>query len=98
MRLQVKRCGQEDVAGRVDSFDVPESEGMTVLDALMWVREHEDPTIAIRFSCRRANACKECLATVDGVRTYTCTVPAQGTVLVEPLGHKPHIRDSVTRL
>jgi len=98
MRLKVQRGGLDDSAGVVDSYEVPESEGMTVLDAMLWVREHVDPSIAVRYSCRRANACKECLAIVNGDRTYTCIVPAVGDVVVEPLSHKPLIRDTVTRL
>ncbi|MEV7009326.1 2Fe-2S iron-sulfur cluster-binding protein [Streptosporangium sp. NPDC051022] len=96
MRLEVTRA---DGAGtRVETYEVPEFEGMTVLDALNWVREHVDPSLAFRFSCRCANACKECLAVVNGERTYTCTVAATGTVTVEPLGHKPHVRDLVVKL
>ena len=97
MRLCVQR-GTSPESEAPDCYDVPESEGMTVLDALLWVREHEDPSLAVRFSCRRANACKECLAVVNGVRTYSCIVPAIGDVLVQPLPHKPLIRDTVTRL
>ncbi|MPZ89776.1 MAG: hypothetical protein GEU81_17335 [Nitriliruptorales bacterium] len=66
---------------------------MTVLDALMWVREHRDPSLAFRFSCRCANACKECIAVVDGDRRYTCTVAALGEVTVEPLQNKPLLHD-----
>lgn len=98
MKLNVTRGGPEDTVSRVDHYDVPESEGMTVLDAMLWVREYVDPSLAVRFSCRRANACKECLAIVNGDRTYTCIVPAAGEVSVEPLSHKPLIRDTVTRL
>ncbi|MBB3041771.1 2Fe-2S iron-sulfur cluster-binding protein [Nocardioides soli] len=98
MKLSVQRKSQDGGVDRVDSFEVPESEGMTVLDALLWVREFEDPTVGVRFSCRRANACKECLAVVNGQRTYTCIVPATGEVLVEPLSHKPLVRDLATRL
>ncbi len=99
MRLEVTRGSSDDsTPERIDAFEVPEFEGMTVLDALMWVREHIDPSLAIRYSCRCANACKECLATVDGVRTYTCTVPAVGTVAVAPLANKPFLRDSVVEL
>ena len=71
---------------------------MTVLDALMWVREHRDPSLAIRFSCRNANACKECVAMVNGRRTYLCTSPARGEVRVGPLPNKPLLRDLATRL
>lgn len=97
MRVSVTRRspGAEE---RVDTWEVPEYEGMTVLDALQWVREHRDPSLAMRFACRSANACKECLAVVDGVRTYTCTTPAVGEVAVEPLPNKAHLRDLAVEL
>lgn len=82
----------------VQTHEVPEFEGMTVLDALLWVRTNIDPTLAVRFSCRCANACKQCLALVDGKRTYTCVVPAIDTVTVEPLPNKEPVRDIVVHL
>jgi succinate dehydrogenase/fumarate reductase-like Fe-S protein len=88
VKLEVTRSD-----GTVAGFDVPEFEGMTVLDALSWVREHHDPSLAMRFSCRSANACKECIAIVDGQREYTCTVAAVGEVQVSPLPNKPLLHD-----
>lgn len=71
---------------------------MTVLDALIWVRENVDPGLAFRYSCRSANACKECVAVVNGKKTYLCTYPARGEVLVEPLPHRPLLRDVAVRM
>jgi succinate dehydrogenase/fumarate reductase-like Fe-S protein len=88
MKLRIQRS-----TGRVDEYEVPGYEGMTVLDALLWVREHHDPSLAFRFACRCANACKECVAVVDGERAYTCTVAAVGEVGVEPLPNKPLLHD-----
>jgi len=44
-----------------------------VLDALRRIRIDEDPTLAFRFSCINANACKECLMLLDGKVVYACT-------------------------
>ena len=41
-----------------DDFAVPYEDGMSVLDALRWIRIHLDSTLAIRYSCINANACK----------------------------------------
>lgn len=98
MKLTVTRRGPGLPETRTETWEVPEDEGMTVLDAIMWVREHHDPSLAVRFACRSANACKECLAVVDGTRTYTCTTPAVGAVHVEPLPNKPHLRDLAVEL
>ena len=88
MKLNVRRSD-----GRLDAFEVPEFEGMTVLDALLWVREHRDPSLALRFACRSANACRECVCVVDGQRTYTCTSRADKEVTVEPLPNKTLLHD-----
>ena len=48
-------------------------------------------------ACVNANACKTCMALVDGQVTYMCTArltPAGGKV--EPLPKRPLIRDLVT--
>ena len=80
-----------------ETFDVPYSEGMSVLDALVWVRLHEDPTLAVRYSCINANACKECSVMVDGKVTYACIARLSPTgTRVGPLSSKRVVRDLVT--
>ena len=80
-----------------DDFEVPYEDGMSVLDALRWIRVHLDSTLAIRYSCINANACKTCMALVDGIVEYTCTAKlSPGIVTVEPLPKRRLIRDLVT--
>ncbi|MDH3700307.1 MAG: 2Fe-2S iron-sulfur cluster-binding protein [Alphaproteobacteria bacterium] len=91
---------QRGVAGeapRFEAFEVPYREGMSVLDALMWIRANRDSSLAIRYSCINANACKECMVEVDGKTQYACTARL-GTagVTVGPLGNKRLLRDLVT--
>ena len=83
--------------GHFQAYDVPFEEGMSVLDALRWIRTHVDPSLAIRYSCINANACHTCMALVDGVVEYTCTarLPAAGAT-VAPLPKRPVVRDLVT--
>lgn len=80
------------------TYEVPEYEGMTVLDALNWIRTHHDPSLAVQFSCRSANACRECACLVDGSPAYICTVPATGRITVEPLPNRPHLHDLAVEL
>ena len=76
---------------------MPYEDGASVLDALMWIRSHRDTSLAVRYSCINANACKECMVRVDGKTAYACTARLQpGTVTVEPLANKVVIRDLVT--
>ena len=69
-----------------EDFEVPYEEGMSVLDALRWIRTHLDSSLAIRYSCINANACKTCMALVNGEVEYTCIAKlTPGTVTVESL-------------
>ena len=90
-KLKVWR-GVQKGAGRWDTFEVPFEPGQSVLDGLRWVRVHQDPDLAIRFSCINANACKECMIEVDGKTVYACTTR------LEPLPNKKLIRDLVTEI
>jgi succinate dehydrogenase/fumarate reductase-like Fe-S protein len=94
--LRVRRGGPNEEA-RYDEFEVPFEEGMSVLDALRWIRSDLDSTLAIRYSCINANACKTCMALVNGEVEYTCIakLTRDGTT-VEPLPKRPLIRDLVT--
>ena len=94
--LRVRRGCPGD-ASRFDEFEVPFEDGMSVLDALRWIRIHRDSTLAIRYSCINANACKTCIALVDGEVEYTCIAKLlPGIVTVEPLPKRRLIRDLVT--
>jgi len=89
--------GAPGEAGRYDEFTVPFDDGMSVLDALRWIRIHLDSTLAIRYSCINANACKTCMALVNGAVEYTCIAKLSPQLnTVEPLPKRPLIRDLVT--
>ena len=94
--LRIRR-GRAGEAPHFEEFEVPYEDGMSVLDALRWIRVHLDSTLAIRYSCINANACKTCMALVDGEVEYTCIAKLlPGTVTVEPLPKRRLIRDLVT--
>lgn len=94
--LHVQR-GAPGEASRYDDFEVPYEEGMSVLDALRWIRIHLDSTLAIRYSCINANACKTCMALVNGEVEYTCIAKLKPHLMtVEALPKRPLIRDLVT--
>jgi succinate dehydrogenase/fumarate reductase-like Fe-S protein len=96
MSLRVWRGARRD-QGHYDDFEVPYEDGMSVLDALRWIRGHVDSSLAIRYSCINANACKTCMALVNGEVEYTCIAKLiPGIVTVEPLPKRPLIRDLVT--
>ena len=71
-RLRIRR-GIVGDQSRYDEFTVPFEDGATVLDGLIWIREHADPSLAIRYSCINGNVCKECTIAIDGAVDYACT-------------------------
>jgi succinate dehydrogenase/fumarate reductase-like Fe-S protein len=78
----------------VQDFDIPFEPGASILDGLMWIREHVDATLAFRYSCISANVCKECVIRVDGRNAYACIERLKnGTTRLEPLTTKPVLRD-----
>ena len=102
--LTVKRMGGADEAGaRWQSFTVPEfAETMSVLDALIWVQQNSDPTLAFRRACR-VKMCGTCGVVVNGREGLACGTLVRslvgdrgGEVRVEPMRHLPVVRDLVT--
>jgi succinate dehydrogenase/fumarate reductase-like Fe-S protein len=96
-RLRICR-GTSGEPPRYQEFAVPFEDGATVLDALIWIRRHRDPSLAMRYSCINANVCKECTIAIDGNVDYACTTRLQpGAVMtLEPLPGKAVLRDLVT--
>jgi succinate dehydrogenase/fumarate reductase-like Fe-S protein len=75
-------------------FDVPFELGESVLDGLRRIRASTDPSLAFRFSCINANACKECMILLDGTTVYACTARLEAREMrLEPLRNKGLIRD-----
>jgi succinate dehydrogenase/fumarate reductase-like Fe-S protein len=81
-----------------ERFEVPVDDDTTLLDAVQWVREHVDSSVAVRFACRSANACKECIAEVDGRPLYLCTTRAENDAQLAPVHGRRVIRDLVVQL
>jgi succinate dehydrogenase/fumarate reductase-like Fe-S protein len=97
-RLSVRR-GAPGEAPRTEQFDVPFEAGQSVLDGLRHIRVHHDPSLAFRFSCINANACKECMMLLDGKVIYACTARLEPREMrIEPLPNKALVRDLVTEI
>jgi succinate dehydrogenase/fumarate reductase-like Fe-S protein len=85
--------------GRWECHQVPFEPGQSVLDGLRWIRVNRDPTLAIRFSCINANACKECMIELDGKTVYACTARLEAREMrLAPLSNKILVRDLVTEI
>lgn len=97
-RLTIARRDASGAAAP-ETFEVPFEPGQSVLDGLRWIRVHADPTLAFRYSCLNANACKECMMEVDGEVVYACLARLEPREMrVAPLSNKPLVRDLVTEI
>jgi succinate dehydrogenase/fumarate reductase-like Fe-S protein len=84
---------------RNETFVLTFEHGQSVLDGLRALRSEADPSLAFRFSCINANACKECMMLIDGKVDYACTVRLKEDVtFLAPLPKKALIRDLVTEI
>ena len=96
--LKIWRGSARD-AGQWQDYEVPFEPGQSVLDGLRWLRIHKDPSLAVRFSCINANACKECMIQLDGDTVYACTARLEPRAMtLTPLPNKKLIRDLVTEI
>ncbi|MBI4203203.1 MAG: succinate dehydrogenase iron-sulfur subunit [Chloroflexi bacterium] len=81
-------------------FILEVEEYYTVLDSLIYVREYEDPTLAVRCSCR-ASICGSCAMRVNGHASLGCktklisVMDKDGRVRVDPVGNMPRVKDLV---
>jgi succinate dehydrogenase/fumarate reductase-like Fe-S protein len=97
-RLHIQR-GVAGAAAHTEVFEVPFEPGQSVLDGLRWIRATRDPSLAIRFSCINANACKECMLELDGKVVYACTQRLRaGDMHLAPLANKALVQDLVTEI
>lgn len=86
-----------DEGPHFQAFLVPYIEGMRVLDALNYIHDHLDGTLAYRWVCRTAQ-CGSCSVTVDGRPGPSCSteVPSGAkSIAIEPLRAFPVIKDLV---
>jgi succinate dehydrogenase/fumarate reductase-like Fe-S protein len=91
--------GEDRDTGRWERHDVLFEPGQSVLDGLRWLRANKDASLAIRYSCINANACKECMIQVDGETVYACTARLEPREMaLTPLPNKKLVRDLVTEI
>jgi succinate dehydrogenase iron-sulfur subunit len=99
--LEVFRYKRGDPRGEhFDRFDVPIQPRMTLLDALLWIKRHRDPSLAVRHSCLHAS-CGMCGVRADGHEGLAC-VTAMDELgerpRIEPLANLPLLTDLVSDL
>ncbi len=91
---------ERDVHPHEEDYRLEVSRGMTVLDALIRIKQEQDGSLALRYSCRSA-ICGSCAMTINGAEKLACRtsvrreIERHGLVRVAPLRHLPVIKDLV---
>jgi len=82
---------------RTERFEVPFGDATSVADALDWIKDNADPSLAYRVSCRMA-VCGSCGVMVDGKPSLACETFLRDLgpeVTIEPLANLDVERDLV---
>jgi succinate dehydrogenase/fumarate reductase-like Fe-S protein len=85
--------------GEAQSFEtyrVPSIRGMSVLEALEYVRRNHDLSLAFPYSCRHGKSCRTCLAEINGEVNYLCSTPLKDKMVIKPPPNRQVIRDLLT--
>ncbi len=99
-RFQIYRYTPgRDECPQLDTFTVDLDEcGPMVLDALLYIVDHIDPTLTVRRSCREG-VCGSCAVNIEGTNTLACLTRIEDlnkdTTRIGPLPHLRVIRDLV---
>lgn len=77
------------------SYEVPFTQGMTVLDGLNYIQENFDGTLAYRSSCREG-VCGSCAMHINGKYRLACEtqlIELPESITVRPMAHMDIIKD-----
>jgi succinate dehydrogenase / fumarate reductase, iron-sulfur subunit len=100
--FEVLRFNPEtDKRPHLHEYTVPVAKGMTVLDGLIWIKEHKDPSLSWRSSCRMS-VCGSCGMFINGLPRLACTNQVahlhSDRITIKPLPNFAIIRDLVPDL
>ncbi len=98
--LRVARFDTESRMMKEKEYGVRADRLTTVLGALLAIKENDDPTLAMRYSCRMG-ICGSCGMVINGKPALACETNvfdsiSNGKIMVEPMYGHPLTRDLVT--
>lgn len=98
VELRIHRFDPEKKNHYMSTFKVPVRKGTTLLEALMYVRDNLDGTLAFRSSCRMG-ICGSCGILVNGIPLLACYTQVlhlnSDSLVIEPLQGMPVIKDLI---
>ena len=92
--LQISRFDPSCNTQKLDSYSFKKTNDFMVLDLLVAVKAHQDPSLAFRASCCEG-VCGSCAMNINGVNSLACVTYAQKHTVVGPLPNMPVIKDLV---
>jgi succinate dehydrogenase / fumarate reductase iron-sulfur subunit len=99
IRLRARRFDDQARAFRVSEYEVQADRFTSVLDALLTVKERQDPTLSLRYSCNMG-ICGSCAMVINGKPRLACetNIFSLGSELIRvgPMEAHPILRDLVT--
>lgn len=82
-------------------YRVPIQRGMSVLDAILYVKEHLDPSLSVRYSCRMG-ICGSCGMIINGKEKLACQTQVlelkKDLIKIDPMGNYQIVKDLVPDL
>jgi len=95
MRISIRRYDPDaDAEPRWADYTVPSGDRTTVLEALEYIYENIDPTLAFRFGCR-FDSCGLCAVELNGQPRMACLALLKDGIKIAPLSGMPVLRDLV---
>jgi succinate dehydrogenase/fumarate reductase iron-sulfur protein len=98
VEFKIERFDPEQNRHYMSTYQVPIHKGMTILDALNYIKDHLDATLSFRQSCRMG-VCGSCGVKVDGKPRLACYTQVldlgSDSLVIEPLSNMPIIKDLV---
>jgi succinate dehydrogenase/fumarate reductase iron-sulfur protein len=98
VEFNISRYDPEQTRHYVSTFKVPVRRGTTLLDALLYIKDHFDDSLTFRQSCRMG-ICGDCAINVNGKPMLACYTQVldleSDSLTVEPLSNASVIKDLV---
>jgi len=98
IEFKVQRFNPERNRRYISTYKVPARTGMTLLDALLYIKDNLDGTLTFRHSCRMGQ-CGSCGIMVNGKPMLACYTQVlhleSDSLVIEPLSNMPVIKDLV---
>lgn len=99
--IKLKRFSPDNNVIQATSYQVNANRFTTVLDGLISVKEKQDNSLSMRYSCRQG-VCGSCGMVINGKPSLACETPLckaadkNGSVEIEPMQAHPLLKDLVT--